>query len=231
MPKPVLFIPGLLCTGALYRHQIEALATSRDVHVADITGANTMSALAASVLENAPDSFDLVGLSMGGYVSFEILRQAPMRVGKLALIDTSARADSAEQKERRRLMVKQSAIGTFKGVTRHLMPLLIHESRLDDEALTSVVKDMAAEVGRDGFINQQEALIDRIDSRPFLPGIEKETLIIVGDEDQITPPKLAREMAEAIPGARLEVIETCGHLAPLERPAQVTQFLQAFLAE
>ncbi|MGB0921050.1 MAG: alpha/beta fold hydrolase [Alphaproteobacteria bacterium] len=229
MPLPVVFVPGLLCTGALFADQILGLGGTRGVHIGDVTRHENVSEMAAHVLASAPPCFDLVGLSMGGYVSFEILRQAPDRVDKLVLMDTSARADSTDQAKRRAELIDQSSFGTFKGVTPRLLPLLIHKSRLDDESVTSVVLQMAADVGQAGFVRQQRALLARPDSRGDLKGITQNTLIIVGDEDAITPPKLAREMAELLPDARLEIVPTCGHLAPLEQPDITTDLLLDFL--
>ena len=229
MAHDILFIPGLLCTGALFSDQIQGFVGQRGIHIGDVTGHERVEDMAASVLENAPACFDLVGLSMGGYVSFEILRQAPERVDRLVLMDTSARADSEKQAKRRAALIDQSSFGTFKGVTPRLLPLLIHKSRLEDESVTSVILQMAADVGQEGFVRQQKALLARPDSRANLENIAQDTLVIVGDEDAITPPKLAEEMAAGIPNARLEVIPTCGHLAPLEQPDMTTELVLDFL--
>ncbi len=229
MAHDILFVPGLLCTGALFSDQIQGFAGQRGIHIGDVTAHETVGEMAQSVLAHAPATFDLVGLSMGGYVSFEILRQAPERVDRLVLMDTSARADSAEQAKRRAELIDQSSFGTFKGVTPRLLPLLIHKSRLQDESVTGVILQMAADVGQEGFVRQQKALLARPDSRPHLKDITQQTLVIVGDEDAITPPKLAVEMAEGIRGARLEVLPQCGHLAPLEQPDLTTDLVLDFL--
>lgn len=229
MAHDILFVPGLLCTGALFSDQIQGFAGQRGIHIGDVTAHETVGEMAQSVLAHAPATFDLVGLSMGGYVSFEILRQAPERVDRLVLMDTSARADSAEQAKRRAELIDQSSFGTFKGVTPRLLPLLIHKSRLQDESVTGVILQMAADVGQEGFVRQQKALLARPDSRSNLKDIAQDTLVIVGDEDAITPPKLAVEMAEGIRGARLEVLPQCGHLAPLEQPDLTTDLVLDFL--
>ena len=166
---------------------------------------------------------------MGGYIAFEILRQAPERVQKLALLDTSARADLPEQSERRRGFIQLAADGRFNEINDILWPLLVHPSRLNYKALRTVVDAMAAETGPEAFIRQQTALIGRPDSRPNLSSIKSETLVVVGEADQITPPQLAHEIASGIPGARLEVVAECGHLSTLERPDVMTRLLVDFL--
>src|ERR1700733_15009711 len=136
---PLVLLPGLLCDEALWRNQLNALKTLADCRTADLTRQDSMQALAQSVLAMAPPRFALAGLSMGGYVAFEIMRQAPERVLKLCLLDTSARPDTAEQIEKRQAFVSMSRAGQFKGVTPRLLPLLVHSSHLKDEKLTDII--------------------------------------------------------------------------------------------
>jgi pimeloyl-ACP methyl ester carboxylesterase len=124
--EPLILLPGLLCDARLWTHQSRDLADLSRPIVADLTGRDTVTDLARDVLAGAPERFALAGLSMGGYVAQEIMRQAPERVTRLALLDTSARADSAEQSERRRGLIRLAETGKFKGVTPRLLPLLIH---------------------------------------------------------------------------------------------------------
>ena len=166
---------------------------------------------------------------MGGYVALEIMRQAPERVLKLAIFDSSARPDTAEQQERRRILLAISKAGQFKGVTPRLLPLLIHQDRLQDSALTDIIMGMAERVGREAFARQQTAILHRIDSRPFLDAIACPTLIVGGLQDAITPPELLQEMASGIKGARLEMIDQCGHLSTLEQPAIVNGLMRQWL--
>ena len=224
---PVVFLPGLLSDAALWRGAIQALEGVIAPQVAAITRQNTIEALARSVLVNAPPQFALVALSMGGYVAFEILRQAPERVLKLCLFDTSARADTDEQKERRRLLIALSRSGEFKGVTPRLLPMLIHANRLQDDHLTGTIMAMAERVGREAFQNQQTAIMNRIDSRPFLPKITCPTHIIGGHQDALTPPAILQEIAQGIRGSHLTLIENCGHLPPLEQPETANRLLRA----
>ncbi|MDX2028354.1 MAG: alpha/beta fold hydrolase [Alphaproteobacteria bacterium] len=226
---PLLFLPGLLCDAALWQNQINALKNMADCHVADLTQHDRMAALAQAVLAKAPPRFALAALSMGGYVAFEILRQAPERVLKLCLLDTSARPDTEEQKKRRRMLMSMAKKGEFKGVTPRLLPTLIHADRLEDKALTDVIMDMAARVGREAFLRQQDAIIHRIDSRPFLKDISCPTQVIGGRQDALTPPEIVQEIADGIPGAKLNFIENCGHLSALERPEEIVELMKRWL--
>jgi pimeloyl-ACP methyl ester carboxylesterase len=228
--KPLVLLPGLLCDDALWRHQLETLGDLAEMTVADLTGDNSVSGMAASVLRKAPDSFCLAGLSMGGYVAQEIMRQAPDRVRRLALLDTSYLADTQEQKDRRQALLRMAEQGEFKGVTDRLLPVLIHADRLEDEALTGVVKDMAKRVGKEAFLRQQTAIMNRPDGTHDLGLITScPTVVVCGRQDALTPYDLHLRMAARIPGARFVVIEESGHLSPLERPQAVSAVLRYWL--
>jgi pimeloyl-ACP methyl ester carboxylesterase len=220
----------LLCDRALWEPQIGRFGARVECRVADLTKADSMADLARSVLAEAPERFALAGLSMGGYVALEILRQAPERVERLALLDTSARPDTPEQTRRRRGLLALSRRGRFQGVTPRLLPLLIHPDRLAEAALTGIVMGMAERIGREAFLRQQTAIMGRIDSRPQLGRIACPTVIVCGRQDALTPLALAEELAESIAGARLAVIEQCGHLSTLERPDAVNAALAEWLA-
>jgi pimeloyl-ACP methyl ester carboxylesterase len=225
----LLLLPGLLCDAALWAPQRTALADLAETAVADLTRHDSVAGMAGAALADAPDRFALAALSMGGYVALEIMRQAPERVTHLALLDTSARPDSAEASRRRRALIALSRTGRFKGVTPRLLPMLVHPDRLDDAPLTDVVMAMAERVGQVAFIRQQTAIMGRPDSRPGLPAIACPTLVLCGRDDALTPPALSEEMAAAIPAATLELIDSCGHLSTLERPETVNRALRRWL--
>jgi pimeloyl-ACP methyl ester carboxylesterase len=226
----LVFVPGLLCDALLWKSQIEVLEGEIKCWVADHTRSATMSGVAADVLRNAPfERFALAGLSMGGYAALEIMRQAAHRVERLALLDTSARADIPEQRKRREGLIALARTGRFVGVTQALLPLYVHRDRLGDKKLVDTVKEMAANIGRDGFIRQEQAILSRADSLPLLSSIACPTLVLCGRQDASTPLDRHEEMARGISGATLRVIERCGHLSPLERPAEVSEALRAWL--
>lgn len=226
---PLVLLPGVLNDGDLWAHQVKHLASIAEPIVGDTSSHDSLPALAEAVLARSPRRFALAGLSMGGYLAFEILRQAPERVLRLALVDTSARPDTKERKRHRRGLVELAEKGQFRGVTPRMLPLLIARRHLENEALTGRVYAMAERVGRDGFIRQELAVMERPDSRPMLPEIKVPTIVICGREDTLTPPARAEEMAAAIPGADLLVVSGAGHLAPMERPYAVTRALRGWL--
>jgi pimeloyl-ACP methyl ester carboxylesterase len=166
----LVLIPGLLCDPDLWSHQTSHLADIAQITVADITAGETIEALAAQVLAEAPDKFALAGLSMGGYVAQVIMRLAPERVERLALLDPSGRADTDDQRMRRSQLIDMSRIGKFRGVTDRLLPILIHEDRLADEDLTDRVKAMAERVAPEAFHRQQMAIMSRPDGRSDFAG-------------------------------------------------------------
>ena len=228
-PLPVVLVPGLNCSARLYAAQIPVLWQAGPVTVADHRWDDRMAAIAGRILAAAPPRFALAGLSMGGYIAFEILRQAPERVARLALLDTAARADTPEQTARRDALMARARTGEFMAINDVLWPLLVHADRHGDAALRAVVDDMARDTGPEAFVRQQLAIRARPDSRPGLAAIRCPTLVLVGDADQLTPPALAGEMAAGIAGARLVTVPACGHLSTLERPDAVNAALAAWL--
>ena len=227
---PIVALPGLMCDERLWRPQAEALGAERPFISFALTPEPTIAALAEAALARIPAGrFALAGLSMGGYLAFEIVRRAPERVAGLALLDTSARPETPEATAMRRQAIAASAEHFEAGIDV-LLPRLLHPSHLGDEAITGAVRAMSLGLGREAYVRQQEAIIGRADSRPTLAQIRCPTLVLCGREDLITPPAVHEEMQAGIAGARLEVIEHCGHLSTLERPAEVTAALRAWLA-
>ncbi len=226
----LLLIPGLLLSADLWAGQVAGLA---DLCNPQVTMAQTehdsIPAMAAAILARAPPHFALAGMSMGGYVALEIVAQAPTRVTRLALVDTSARADTPEGRTQRLALIRQSQFGTFTGLSRLTFGQWVHPERARDAELFGRVKAMTMTLGRDVFVRQQTAAVNRTDYRPGLHKIACPTVVLCGREDRVTPLPHAEEMAEAITGARLEVIEHCGHLSPLEQPEAVTSVLRDWL--
>ncbi len=227
MSDPILFLPGLLCDERLWRDQLPQFPGSA---VADLTQDSLIDDMAARALGLLPGRFALCGLSMGGYVAQAIMRLAPARVTRLALFDTSARADTPEQSRRRRGLMAMTRGNRFRGVTPKLLPQLLHPDRLTDDVLCQDVLDMAERVGREAFLRQQSAILSRIDSRPYLGRITCPTLVGVGEADAVTPPAMAEEIASLIPAANLVQFAQCGHLPPMERPDDVNEILRNWLA-
>ncbi|KTS76581.1 alpha/beta hydrolase [Pseudomonas oryzihabitans] len=226
---PLVLLPGLLCDDRLWTTQAADLAATCSVSIPDLTRDASIAAMAQRVLAEAPPRFALGALSMGGYVAFEILRQAPARVARLALFDTMASPDGETRAAQRRAMLELAERGRFLGISPQLLPRLIHASRLGTPVADTVLA-MGKAVGKDAFLRQQQAIIDRVDSRPTLAQIRVPTLIVVGAQDQLTPPAEAELMHQGIQGSRLVVLDDCGHLPPLELPERTTALLREWLA-
>lgn len=231
MPQkiPLVLLPGLLCDAALWRAQVEGLGALAAPTIVDLTRDDSLVGMARRALAEAPPSFALAGLSMGGYVAQEVMRQAPERVTRLALLDTSARADTPEQTARRRGLIELSEKGEFRGVTPRLLPLLIHPARHEDKPLTDLVMGMAERVGKEAFLRQQKAIMGRPDGREDLRRIACPTLVLCGRQDALTPLALHEEIAGLVAGAKLVVVEDCGHLSTMEKPVTVTAALRQWL--
>ncbi|MET1415740.1 alpha/beta fold hydrolase [Roseibium sp. HPY-6] len=225
---PIVFVPGLLCTEALFAPQITALA-DHPIMVANIGDDVSIGAVAARLLDAAPDRFALIGLSMGGYIAMEVMRVAPERVSKLSLLNTSARADTNEQSRRRNTLVRLATEKSFEKIPDLLFPGFVHEKNESCATLRSVVVEMATQTGPDAFVRQQRAIAARIDSRPSLTDIDCPTLVLTGDGDRLLSPDLSAEIHELIPNSHMVTIQNCGHLSTLEAPQRVIAELSAFL--
>ena len=226
---PIVLVPGLTCTARLYTPQIEALWRYGPVTVADHRRDADIKALAARILSNAPPRFALAGLSFGGYIAFEMMRQAPERIAKLALLDTSARSDTPEQTATRKTWIAMAQSGRYGEIPDLSIPRYLHRDRQNDASMTTIVRQMIEETGPEAFVRQLQAIMSRPDSRPLLPSIRCPTLVLVGDGDVATPPELHREIAGGIPGARLVIVPHCGHLSTVERPEAVNAALIEWL--
>jgi pimeloyl-ACP methyl ester carboxylesterase len=228
-PVPLLFMPGLLCDPALWRHQVETLGDLAEMTVTDMTQDDTIDGMAHRALAAAPERFALCGLSMGGYAAQAVMRLAPERVMRLALLDTAPGADTPERTAGRRELMARAEGGDLEGVIDHHMASFIAADRQGDEGLKSVIRQSARNVGAEAYLRQQNAIIDRPDNRGNLGDISCPTLVLCGRDDVLTPLSLHEEMASAIPGAKLVVVENCGHLSPLERPEAVSAVLRYWL--
>lgn len=226
---PILLIPGLGGSPRIYAPVADRLWAFGPVTVANHIRDESMGAIARRILAEAPPRFALAGHSMGGYIAFEIMRQAPDRVARLALINTQARPDSPEVRERRSAQIARIKAGGLHDVLEALYPGFVHPSRHGDAALRQLVHDMGDDVTADGFARQLTAIMARPDSRPTLAKIRCPTLVLTGDQDNTLSNTLSVEMADGINGARLVVIPDCGHLPQPEKPRETAEALTAWL--
>jgi pimeloyl-ACP methyl ester carboxylesterase len=226
---PILLIPGLVSSPRIYAPVVPALWRFGPVTVANHIRDGHMALIARRILAEAPPRFALAGHSMGGYIAFEIMRQAPERVAKLALINTQARPDTPEATARRRTMMARAKGGEYRAVLDELFPGFVHPSRREDANLRQLVHDMGRDVGVEAFVRQQEAIISRPDSRPVLAAIKCPTLVLSGDEDNTIPNALSVEMADNIHNAKFVILPNCGHLPQVEQPEATTDALTEWL--
>ena len=225
---PLLLLPGLLNDAELWRAQIADLSDVADCIVGDQTRGQTLQAVAADVLAQAPPRFALAGFSLGGFVAQQILRVAPARVQRLALIGASIHADSPERAAQRRAQRASVRLpGTFHGFGDRLMRSYIDASRLHDQALVHRVRAMTTRLGAEVFLRQ--SALERLDGRDVLAAYRDPLLIVCGANDRITPPAVSEEMHALAPHSRLLLLPGCGHLAPMEKPAEVSAALRDWL--
>jgi pimeloyl-ACP methyl ester carboxylesterase len=226
---PILLVPGLVSSPRIYAPVEPALWRFGPVTVANHIRDDNMGAIARRILAEAPPRFALAGHSMGGYIAFEIVRQAPERVAKLALINTQARPDTPEATTRRRDMIARARAGEYRAILDELFPGFVHPSRLGEAALRQLVHDMGDDIGVEAFVRQQTAIMGRADSRPMMAWIKCPTLVLTGDADNTIPNSLSVEMAQGIPGAKLVILPHCGHLPQVEQTQACTDALVEWL--
>ncbi len=228
MYHPLVLVPGLRCDGYLYAPLIEELGSAVAPVVADVSRDDSIASMASRILAVAPARFALAGLSMGGYVVLEMIRQAPNRITHLALLDTNARPDSDERKEVRLAEMELVREGKSALVSRLSLPNLVAPKNLNGP-IAQAVHDMTLRVAPEVYLRQQTAIMGRIDSRPFLKDIAVPTLVGIGAEDKLIPLPLSEEMVAMIPGAELVVFPNAGHVPTLENPAAVAAAIMDWL--
>ncbi len=228
--KPTLvLIHGLFDDPGMWEPQIRHLSRYARVVAPEILEQETVEQAARDVLASVDGPLAVVGFSMGGYVLFEMQRQAPERISRICLLDTSARPDLPEKTEERHRVIAIAESGKYEAFVRDIVPNALHVSRANDAGLIDTLVEMALRIGPDAFCRQQRIIMNRPDSRGDLAGIACPALVICGREDVVTPLELSEEMAAGIPGAHLAVIEECNHYASMERPWAVSFLLQQWL--
>ena len=207
----LVLLAGMMCDGRLFDHMPPHICLP-------ITDRDTVEAIAADVLQSAPETFALGGLSMGGIIAMEVVRQAPGRVTRLALMDTNCEAESDKIKAFRQPQIDKARASLLQTVMRDEMkPNYLSDGPSRDDVL-DLCMDMAMKLGPDVFVDQSRALRDRPDQKETLRAWRKPTLILCGADDRLCPLHRHTLMAELMPQATLKVIENAGHLPPLEQP-------------
>ena len=225
----LILIPGLVLNAAVWQAQIDALHDIADCWVAPLPPYDDLGAIAEDIIAEAPDRFAVAGVSMGGYLCFEILRRVPERITRLALISTTADPEARAVTRRRHIMMRRAERRQHIAMWREYIPRFLHEDGWGDEAVVDLVLKQVFEVGTHAFLQHHRAMIKRIGYRDLLPGIRCPTLIVCGRHDPATPVAAHEAMARAIPGAELLVLERCGHVPPLEKPSAVSAAMRLWL--
>ncbi|HET9715674.1 MAG TPA: alpha/beta hydrolase [Pseudolabrys sp.] len=226
--QQLLLVPGLICDAAVWEFQIAHLSEVAEISVPPVTRGDTMAEMARIVLDRAPASFALAGFSMGGYVALEMLRQAPQRITKLALLDTSARDDSPKKAEWRRSVIAACKRGEFTDVIEGMMPILLHANQRSGP-LPEFVRTMANRVGSEVYLRRQYAIDSRQDSRDLLRAYPGPVRAICGRQDGMSTIEEHEEIAALAKYGRCSIIEDCGHMTILERPHAATALLRDWL--
>jgi len=198
--------------------------------IADTLGRDSLAEMASAALALAEGPLVPIGLSMGGYVALEMARQAPDRLAGLALLNTAYGTDNPDRRAQRLTTIEMAQSDRFRGVTRHLLKSFLSPAAMADEALVARVITMAETVGRENFILQQQAILNRRDQSDTLRRLAVPTLVLCGSLDTLTPPSISRDMAALAPRAELVILEDVGHLSTMEAPDDVTAHLNGFLA-
>ena len=229
--QTLILIPGLGSDGAVWSRTIAALGSDAACVIGDTVSDVTLPEMAERILVQAPPRFALAGVSMGGMVALEILKLAPERVTRLALVDTNARPDTPEQKAFRHaanLAVEAAAAADFRTLAERGVTSLLHHAA--SQAVREEMVEMSVRVGPETYVRQNRAVAAREDLRPVLAGITVPTAVIVGEEDRLTPPALSEEIHALATGSTLHVIPGCGHLPPIEAPKALAAVLRNWLA-
>lgn len=226
---PLILGPGLKTDKRMWEHQFENLSDIADMKLVDTTKDSSLIDMAKRMLDEAPPTFAYAGLSMGGYMAFEMMRLAPERVTKLALLDTSARDDVPERTAIRKDMIARAQTGEFESVKKQSLPIFLHPDKVEDPELVEICYGMMDRIGPEVFVQQMTAIMNRRDSREILGDIRVPTMVLCGRQDQGTPLEVHEEIAAAIPNARLCVVEDSGHMSTIEQPHAVTALMRDWL--
>jgi len=231
MRDVLILVPGLLCDGVVWGHQVDTLSARHDVRVADLRHVDSIAGMAASILDAAPPRFSIAGHSMGARVALEVVRRAPDRVERLALFDTGIHPVQPGERAKRQDLIDLGRLYGMRALAASWLPPMVAPDRLDnDPVLRDALFAMVERMTPDIHLNHITALLGRPDAQAALAAVRCPVLVGVGSEDRWSPPAQHRAIADALSGARLVVFEGAGHMAPMEAPEAVTAALADWMA-
>lgn len=227
MRETLLMIPGTLCNTLLFKHQIADLTDIADCQVANHSSSDDLKDVAAHILASVSGRFSVMGLSYGGIIAFEMIRQAPNRIQKLILLNTNHKKPSETTRANQERFLGMAALGNFRNITTDfLKDAMLHPKHAAKAELRTEILQMAMDTGETAFFRQIKAQLNRPDSTQDLSHIQCPVLIMTGREDKVCTPELHQEMARLIPHATLKIIEECGHLSTMEQPKKVNLIIR-----
>lgn len=229
MKPTLILLPGLLCDETVWAHQVTALAPLAEIRVADFRGFDSLTAMARAVLATAPARLALAGHSMGARVAIEIVRLAPERVARLALLDTGTHPLHAGEAEKRQVLVDLADRDGMAALAARWLPPMVHPDRVSDETLMQPLRAMVLRMTPAIHARQIKALLTRPDAEAVLATIRCPVLVGVGRQDAWSPLAQHEAIVAAVPQAKLVVFENSGHMAPIEAPEAVTAALRGWL--
>jgi len=227
--EPLVLVPGTMCDARLFAPQVARFSAERAVHVACVAQHNRIEEMASDLLTSAPQRFALAGHGMGGIVAMEVLRRAPDRVSRVALMDTNPLAETPEMAAAREPQMARVKAGKLEDVMGEEMKPAYLAPGPGRPAVLRTMMDMALSLGPDVFLRQSRALQRRRDQQATLARTRVPALILCGEHDSLCPIQRHEVMAELMPAAGLVVIENAGHLPTLENPDETGDALADWL--
>ena len=229
MTEPILLLPGMMCDARVFLPQIVALSRTGSVQIGNMTDGDTIEAIAEQLLAAAPPRFALAGHGMGGIVAMELLRRAPERVTRLALLDTNAQAETPTVAAAREAQIVKARAGRLEDAIRDGVKASDLAPGPRNAGVLKLLMDMALQIGPEVYIRQCRVMQRRADQQKTLRMARLPVLVLCGAHDQITPVRRHEFIATLIAHARLEVVEGAGHFPTLETPEEVTRHLRDWL--
>lgn len=226
--QTLVLLPGLVCDAEVWDYPSRYLSDITECRIMESRGSDTVAEFAQEVLDTVTGPFAIAGFSMGGYVAMEVLRQAPEKVTRLAVLDATARGETPEKTEGRLKAIAKCDAGNYEEAIEDMLPLLLHPERLGDP-LADRVRAMAVRVGVDDFVRRHRAIMGRQASLDLIESADIPVRVICGRDDRLASLEEHQQIADLAPRGRLSIIEDCGHMPPLEQPQAATALLRDWL--